>query len=87
MSGFRSRFPTVTRWTTDQDLPDIVFRPCFTLAAGEFAPACPVGAARRLAAPARRGAANVSGPGQAGAAPVPEAARLALLQVTQLAAE
>jgi hypothetical protein len=66
MCGFRSRFPTVTRWTTDQDLPDIVFRRCFTPVASEFAPACPAAAARRLAAPASRGAANPSGEGQAG---------------------
>jgi hypothetical protein len=31
MSGFRLRFPTVTPWTTDRDLPDIVFRACFTI--------------------------------------------------------
>jgi hypothetical protein len=60
MSGFRSRFPTVTPWTTDQDLSDIVFRPCFTSVVNEFAPACLVGTGRRHVArpgrclPARR---------------------------------
>jgi len=60
MSGFRSRFPTVTPWTTDQDLSDIVFRPCFRSVVSEFAPAgrlapqdavrCGPGGARRPAA-------------------------------------
>ena len=86
MSGFRSRFPTVTRWTTDQDLPDIVFRPCFTPAASEPVPGRPSTAARRLAAPARRSAAYPSGAGQAGRSPGGAAARLASLQVTELTA-
>ena len=87
MSGFRSRFPTVTRWTTDQDLPDIVFRPCFTPAVSEPVPGRPSTAAGRLAAPARQGAAYPSGAGQAGRSPGGAAARLASLQVTELAAD
>jgi hypothetical protein len=90
MSGFRSRFPTVTPWTTDQDLPDIVFRPCFTAVAGALEPAGPAGAARRQAArlgrcvPARREPApRRDGSGaQVGAA----TARLALPQVTGVGA-
>ncbi len=43
MSGFRSRFPTVTPWTTDQDLPDIVFRACFATVSRVEASAGPPG--------------------------------------------
>jgi hypothetical protein len=91
MSGFRSRFPTVTPWTTDQDLPDIVFRPCFTVVAGALEPAGPAGAARRQAArpgrcvPARREPAprrDGSGAQVGGAT-----ARLALPQVTDAEGE
>jgi hypothetical protein len=87
MSGFRSRFPTVTPWTTDQDLPDIVFRPCFTSVVSEFVPGpsgCAAGAPKwrgpgaacRPAASPLRGGAD-----QARTADV--AASLALPQVTE----
>ena len=41
MSGFRSRFPTVTPQTTDRDLPDIVFRICFRHVASRPPPGPP----------------------------------------------
>ena len=75
MSGFRSRFPTVTPWTTDQDLSDIVFRPCFISVVSEFVSPCPAGGARRPAArpgrcpPACRGL--TPRPGGSGAGPRP----------------
>ena len=86
MSGFRSRFPTVTRWTTDQDLPDIVFRPCFTSVAGGRVPACPPG--RRNAPGGAARAATAGAPrarsraGRIGRCTVGAATRLALPQVT-----
>jgi hypothetical protein len=46
MSGFRSRFPTVTPQTTDLDQPDIVFRPCFASGDPGPAPDGPAGAPR-----------------------------------------
>jgi hypothetical protein len=75
MDGFRSRFPTVTPWTTDRDLLDIVFRPCFTSVVSERGPACPSGAETRPAArpgrrpPTRRG----PDPGRGGSGPGPAA--------------
>jgi hypothetical protein len=75
MSGFRSRFPTVTPWTTDQDLPDIVFRPCFMAIVNELEPARPSGAARHRAGPPgrRRPAPREPAPGGTDRTPGPAA--------------
>jgi hypothetical protein len=72
MSGFRSRFPTVTPWTTDPDLPDIVFRPCFTTVVSELVPACPSGAAKALSGRCPDGAGRAAAsPPRGGAARAP----------------
>jgi hypothetical protein len=90
MSGFRSRFPTVTPWTTDQDLPDIVFRPCFTPVVSELGRACSSGAATRLATQSGRPpeGRREPGPGRggSGAGPVARVTCLTFPQVTDMAA-
>jgi hypothetical protein len=65
MSGFRLRFPTVTPWTTDRDLPDIVFRACFAIVLSDRGQ---VGLGGRRAGP--------RGPGEWRATDRPPAARV-----------
>ncbi len=64
MSGFRLRFPTVTPWTTDRDLPDIVFRACFLNVVTEQGWAGPGGASRGRADELPGIGRRASGPGR-----------------------
>ena len=83
MSGFRSRFPTVTPQTTDLDLPDIVFRPCFipgiSTRAGRPGQAAHGAARTGPAGNPAGGRAGWPRPGTAGTAPRPP-----FVQVTAL---